>query len=83
MPRILACLVCLALLAGCAGSSNHVVTQFVEAQQGYHAEIAPEYLEYVRADPRLTPGQIRARELLVQSWERSLILALQVGGEPR
>lgn len=52
---------------------------FVEAETAVYGAIAPEYLDYVRNDPRLLSDEAARRVDLVQAWKLSLTRA---GGRP-
>tara|TARA_R100001460_G_scaffold27881_6_gene55918 strand:+ start:3161 stop:3397 length:237 start_codon:yes stop_codon:yes gene_type:complete len=60
--------VVLGLLASCASPSE----SFVASERLYHDVIAPEYLEYVKADPTLDQAAKDRRGRTVATWGDSI-----------
>lgn len=67
---VLACIVFLALaaiggvmLAGCS-----CPRAYVAGDRATYSAVTPEYLDYLRHDPRLTAEQVARRERTVESW---------------
>ncbi len=66
--RTLVALVAFFILSGCSGVSE----AYVKADQLTHDAIAPEYLDYVAADPELDDAQKQRRARTVATWATRL-----------
>lgn len=65
--NLTALLIFAACLCGCAAPAS-----FVAAERATFKAVAPEYLDYVNADPKLDAGQKQSRRDTVQAWDAGL-----------
>lgn len=63
------------MLAGCGS----IAKEYVGADRATFEAIAPEYLEYVKADESLDEDAKKLREANVDSWEYRIIQAEKAG----
>lgn len=63
------------LLAGCGS----IAKEYVSADRATFEAIAPEYLEYVKADDKLDEDAKKLREANIDSWEYRILQAERAG----